>query len=302
MFVSGFFVIPSIKKGKKKFFIGKVSNIIWPFIIWSPIYYYMWMKIGALPKVDNLIFFSIKLIFSPILHLWFLQNILIFFVISWLLFNKYQTSSRLIFCSFAIAAPMLIAGSLPIDRILDYFNYDLQLSINNIEKLSHRVSRFGTLLLFFNTGIAAYMIGAEKIEKLIKEKSSIIAIFTTATVILIAHELFLEKYSMDAIIPSFVGVIGFISISISIERVNLLKDILIYIGNRSLEIYVIHMAVIMIAKKLVFSNEYFIGYYAISELSIISIVICLIVVAISRKFTNNILFSLDYFVKNKTRD
>lgn len=143
LFLSGLFVSYSISKGRVSFFKGKFKNILYPYLIWTTITF---SQIYFVNELSGDIFDKslLEAFISPIAHMWFLYNLLIYFIIIYFL-NK-------------------VSYILPL--ILSLVSYIVLVS-NDITNF--QLNKFISLFFFFSLG--SYL--GQDISKLTKKISSI---------------------------------------------------------------------------------------------------------------------------------
>lgn len=86
VFLSGLFVSYSTSKGFFGFFKGKVQNILYPYLIWTVITFYQMHFVSQLSG-DVFNKSLLETFAFPILHMWFLYNLLLYFIVIYFL-NK----------------------------------------------------------------------------------------------------------------------------------------------------------------------------------------------------------------------
>ena len=87
IFLSGLLVSKSILKGKKEYFSGKMKNILYPFLIWTVIMYALsYAKEIYLGDPMETTFLQ-ALTVMPLYHLWFLEFLLIYYIVIYYMKN-----------------------------------------------------------------------------------------------------------------------------------------------------------------------------------------------------------------------
>ncbi|WP_456269466.1 acyltransferase [Kushneria sp. AK178] len=94
MLLSGLLVAGSMRKGAGRYFQGKLSGILYPYVIWSVISYGLFLfraHFNGKPPVD----FWHSLLFDPMAYLWFIYYIFLYYVIAFFLLRLHWTVSIL---------------------------------------------------------------------------------------------------------------------------------------------------------------------------------------------------------------
>ncbi|OHV12168.1 hypothetical protein BH688_05825 [Kushneria phosphatilytica] len=84
MFLSGLLVFSSMGKGSRRYFRGKAVNILYPYIIWSLIGYVLYILRAHYLGKEPVDFWS-SFFLHPMMHLWFIYYIMIYYVIAFFL-------------------------------------------------------------------------------------------------------------------------------------------------------------------------------------------------------------------------
>ncbi|GHB09838.1 acyltransferase family protein [Salinicola rhizosphaerae] len=86
MFLSGLMLVRSMNKGGRRFFVGKLKNIVHPYIVWTFValllYYARFVLLGE-PMPEELF----PLLIHPYNYLWFLYCLIIYYVVAYFLFR-----------------------------------------------------------------------------------------------------------------------------------------------------------------------------------------------------------------------
>jgi uncharacterized membrane protein YcfT len=93
IFLSGIFLQPALKKGPRRYFLGKLFAVGWPYLIWSVLI--------LLPAGDLNITTLGEIIYDPPTYLWFLWFLLGYYLIAYL--TRPVPAWALILIAFAIA-------------------------------------------------------------------------------------------------------------------------------------------------------------------------------------------------------
>ena len=139
MFLSGIFLVPSIAKGQKRFFQGKLNYVAYPFLIWTCVMYALFYAREVFVGKQWNVGFIEALFLNPIEHLWFVYYLFIFYLLSFFIrkANRYVV--------------LFGVSSLYVASVID-------------EQLS---ARFFCLFWFFIIGSYVGEYGAEKLKALL---------------------------------------------------------------------------------------------------------------------------------------
>ena len=83
MFLSGLFVPQSLAKGTRRYFVGKLQAIAWPYFVWSAL---MLAFLAAISSVSGRVIdlaFASRIFYHPLEHTWFLAYLGVYFVLAW---------------------------------------------------------------------------------------------------------------------------------------------------------------------------------------------------------------------------
>ena len=95
-FLSGMLLAGSIEKGPRRYALGKLNNLIYPFVVWTLVLYLLYQMrevVLGLPSEINL--FQ-ALVYDPWHHLWFLHYLAIYYVLGYFLFKAGVVVSALV--------------------------------------------------------------------------------------------------------------------------------------------------------------------------------------------------------------
>ena len=84
MFLSGLFVPRSLVKGTRRYFVGKLRTILWPYFVWSAL---MLAFLTATSSVSGRVIdlaFASQIFYQPLEHTWFLAYLGVYFALAWL--------------------------------------------------------------------------------------------------------------------------------------------------------------------------------------------------------------------------
>lgn len=235
-FFSGFFFDPK-KYTLKDFLIRKIKTIYIPFVVWSLLTLYLHnylikVHIDPLPYYDFSTFklFTYRIIFElkqyePLLvTFWFLIQLLIVNILAYLLFLFYKLT-REKYLRFQQYVTIILSLSLCI--IFNKYNICLYNHINYITFLALSFFFTGNILKSFS------MIGKGKL-------------ISSLFIILISDWSFQEMINLNynkTIFYYVAGISGIIIIyhlSITAENIKIIKELLSYIGKRSISIMILH--------------------------------------------------------------
>lgn len=269
LFLSGLFVSYSISKGSVSFFKGKFNNILYPYLIWTIITF---SQIYFVNKLSGDIFEKslLEAFISPIAHMWFLYNLLIYFIIIYFL-NK-------------------ISYILPL--ILSLGSYIILIS-NGITNF--QLNKFISLFFFFSLG--SYL--GQDMNKLTKKISNIniMVLIVLGMIGVLATLENLLLYNGDSYTLHY-SISCLLLIPIVSRLFIFLGDIkpLNYVGRNSLVIYLVHLPIANIFLYFFesgFTDNYMILYLIMMALTIL-ISLCIL------KLSNNVkIFSAFFSLPSK---
>lgn len=243
-FLSGLVVIKSIRKDNEIYKKGKIDNLIYPYIIWSLIYFSLY-NLGNLIKGEyekiGIDFFSIILGGSDIT--WFLYFLFIYFM----LIKKIRNYNYISVI------------------IISLFLYFLSYNYNFYVKLGVTFLRFSDLFYYFIFFYIADQLNINKVDilKLSKNKIiSVISIISLLIVYIINSKFNFHKTDFIYLIPVITSFPIFIFISNLIsEKIKLLSSFVFHFSKFSIVYYLSHMVIIFIGfigfKKLNLSENYY---------------------------------------------
>ncbi|WP_430738008.1 acyltransferase family protein [Psychrobacter sp. VH5] len=271
LFLSGLFVSHSISKGSIRFFKGKVNNILYPYTVWTIITFSQMYFVNELTgEVFNKSLLEAFLF--PIAHMWFLYNLLIYFIIIYFL-NK-------------------VTYVLPL--VLSLLSYIVLVS-NDITNF--QLNKFVSLFFFFSLG--SYL--GQNISKLTKIILNIdikvliilgiIGIFSTVENLLLYNG---GSYTLCYSISCLLLIPAILRLSTFLGEIKPLR----YVGENSLVIYLVHLPianVLLYFFKSGFTNNYVILYII---MMILTILISLLILKISNK---NKIFSIFFRLASKNK-
>ncbi len=86
-FLSGMLLAGSIEKGAKRYALGKINNLIYPFVVWTLVLYLLYeVREVALGLPSEIDLFK-ALLYDPWHHLWFLHYLAVYYVVGFVLFK-----------------------------------------------------------------------------------------------------------------------------------------------------------------------------------------------------------------------
>ena len=151
IFLSGLLVSKSILKGKKEYFSGKMKNILYPFLIWTVIMYALsYAKEIYLGDPMETTFLQ-ALTVMPLYHLWFLEFLLIYYIVIYYMKNI----QPLIILSSVIFVYFIFYGYGD-DRVLSLFCF-FTLGYyfgRNLNEISTKIKEISYILIFISTAVA----------------------------------------------------------------------------------------------------------------------------------------------------
>lgn len=86
-FLSGLLLARSIDKGAKTYALGKLNNLIYPFVVWTLVLYFLYEAREAILGLPSEIEPVRALLYDPWHHLWFLHYLAVYYVIGFFLFK-----------------------------------------------------------------------------------------------------------------------------------------------------------------------------------------------------------------------
>ncbi|RKR02424.1 putative membrane protein YcfT [Kushneria sinocarnis] len=89
MFLSGLLVASSMAKGGQRYFRGKAINVLYPYVIWSLIGYVLYLLRAYYLDKPPVEFWS-SLLLHPMMHLWFIYYILVYYVMAFFLLKTHR--------------------------------------------------------------------------------------------------------------------------------------------------------------------------------------------------------------------
>ena len=104
VFLSGLLVTPSLRKGTRRFFSGKLRMIAWPYLVWSVLMLVLLAGTASITHNGYSVADVGRIIYDPIAHLWFLYYLLFFYGIAWLLRGVAADAAPLAFAGVSTAA------------------------------------------------------------------------------------------------------------------------------------------------------------------------------------------------------
>lgn len=151
IFLSGLLVSKSILKGKKEYFSGKMKNILYPFLIWTVIMYALsYAKEIYLGDPMETTFLQ-ALTVMPLYHLWFLEFLLIYYIVIYYMKNI----QPLIILSSVIFLYFIFYGYGD-DRVLSLFCF-FTLGCyfgRNLNEISTKIKEMSYIPIFISTAVA----------------------------------------------------------------------------------------------------------------------------------------------------
>lgn len=148
VFLSGIFLHRSLAKGLEKFSVGKVRNLLWPFLLWTLI------VVAAATGPQGWLDWRVWIVGGP--TLWYLSFLLIFYVVG-LVFARFPA---LVLCVYALALSMIAPDETRYgERLLVLMSYFFvgAYAGQNLARFHEIISDRRTLLLLpVMIGVSAY--------------------------------------------------------------------------------------------------------------------------------------------------
>lgn len=293
MFVAGIFAIPALRKGAPDFIAGKLSKIAWPFLLWSVIYYYLWQLAGRIEPNPLTIFVPIKLMIKTTLHMWFLQYLLIFFAFTLFFVGPQPSYRKIVTVGTLICTPALVFGSIDPSYFGPEFRAFIEKYVaDDYNNLAMKISRLGSLFIFFLMGIGANKFGISNLDKILKFKSTLlsIALLTIAATVMLM--LPIRKYYIESVPVSIIGVIGFLFAAEAINRLTVIREFFVRLSVNAIEIYILHLGIALLVRRAL-------GHLGVQNLLlqvivgiIATLAICLIIATAFNRLNMRFLFAL----------
>ena len=261
LFLSGLFVSYSISKGSISFFKGKFKNILYPYLIWTTITFSQMYFLNRLSG-EGFDPSLLEAFISPIAHMWFLYNLLIYFIIIYFL-NKFNHTLPLILS--LVSYIVLISNDITNFQLNKFVSLFFFFSLGsylgqNINQLTKKVSSINIMVL-----IALCMIGGlSTLENLLLHNGS--------------------SYTFHYSISCLLLIPIILRLFIFLGDIKPLK----YVGQNSLVVYLVHLP---IANILLYffragSNDNYITLYLMMMTLTILISLC-----VSKLSNNTKIFS-----------
>lgn len=255
VFLSGLLVSNSILKGKKEYFSGKIKNVLYPFLIWTLIMFGLsYAKEVYLGDPMQTTFLQ-ALTIMPLYHLWFLEFLLIYYVIIYYLkdISPVVTLSSVIFL-------YIIFYGYGDDRLLSLFCFFTLGYIlgKNLNKVYERIKVMNFTSIFILISLAVIFSILNMKNELINNN---------------VYYLISALFFIPILIKSF----------ILIENTRLSK-FLEFFGVGSLVIYLVHLPVITVVfniLKIAYPGGILSSYFI---LMIATVGISIAILYLSRKF------------------
>jgi uncharacterized membrane protein YcfT len=202
----------SLDKGPRTFVRGKVHNILYPYFLWSLIYFGLWFALAPITTVERELTDMFNIIYSPPIHLWFLYYLFIYYLLA--------MSLR------AVPNLLLAAASLAISLLFDMQDmYQLQ--------------RFFFLFAFFLLGdlVARHV---DSVFRVIREPS-VFALLLAGSVGLVVLALtgVPSRYQLTSL-PFACAGIGLSILTLYSLRRHRFINWLAFVGCNSLQAYILH--------------------------------------------------------------
>ncbi|UAW97555.1 acyltransferase [Halopseudomonas nanhaiensis] len=105
-FLSGMLLAGSIKKGPKRYALGKINNLVYPFVVWTLVLYLLYeVREIALGLPSEIELFT-ALVYDPWHHLWFLHYLSVYYILGYFLFKAGFVVAALVAVSlYAVGYP-----------------------------------------------------------------------------------------------------------------------------------------------------------------------------------------------------
>ncbi len=156
MLLSGLLVAGSMRKGAGRYFKGKLSGILYPYIIWSIVSYGLFIyraHFNGKPVVE----FWHSLFFEPMAYLWFIYYIFFYYVISFFVLRLHWSVSLL-----GSLALYLVLKDTELDRFMFHLPFFILGGVlgYHLEAFKHFVERTSWLAALALAGLVGWYVMA----------------------------------------------------------------------------------------------------------------------------------------------
>jgi len=159
VFLSGTLLTQSLAKGPRSYLLGKFNNILYPFVIWTWLFTFLWIIAEPITGTPHDLSEFWWNIIDPQSHLWFIYYLFIYYCLMLLL--RKVPRMVLIVASFAIAALWTMVDWYDSERFFFLFGFFVlgQHATENAEALGkllrRRATRLGMVVLALGLPVAA---------------------------------------------------------------------------------------------------------------------------------------------------
>jgi peptidoglycan/LPS O-acetylase OafA/YrhL len=113
VFLSGLLLPASLAKGTRAYVAGKLGNVLHPLAVWTLVYVTIWNLAEPVTGSPHDWGEALGLVWDPPIHLWFLRDLLAFYLLAWLLARTFGNGPRwpvALAALFASAALGILSG------------------------------------------------------------------------------------------------------------------------------------------------------------------------------------------------
>lgn len=257
----------SILKGGKNYFLGKIKNILYPYVVWTIIMcVFYFLRAVFLNKESTVIFWE-ALIVSPIFHLWFLYYIFAYYIITFFV-DRYN-------CFFVFPLLVFIKIFFAVDE------YDKFLSLYLFFLMGSYAGRY---LNFFSNKI---------------QEMHLYTLLLILVLAIISVVFYMETGASGYGVFYFFSALFFIPILIRLSMFiegTLLSKGLEFLGKGSLVIYLAHVPLYVIFSVFIRGSYIFNSCFAYFLLFLLTMIASLTLLFLSKKYLLfSFLFSYDGF-------
>jgi fucose 4-O-acetylase-like acetyltransferase len=217
--LSGLFLIRSMSKPTGQYITGKLKTLVYPYVLWTTIYVVMTtIFAGAAGRSYAIADLPYHILIDPVLHLWFMHalflNLLLILILTRLKVNKW-----LIFC-LSLAFFAILQVWVGVDFMRPFLH-------NSI---------------YITTGMVAAPLLLDQMPRL--KTPALIALTIAGYALLMWLVLQVEIYddTWPSLLAGLTGIAASITLCILLDRVQF--PLLRFIGQHSLEIYLMHVLIL----------------------------------------------------------
>jgi uncharacterized membrane protein YcfT len=217
VFLSGMLLAGSLSKGTRRYLDGKLRNIAWPFLVWSVLTGLMHYSMQPFTGTPHTLTDLLEIPLHPPAGLWFLQNLLLFYVLALLLRR--------------VPRPTLIVIGLT------------AAALTSIQSDLFWLTRFAYLFAFFMLGDLMAQ-DLERWGRIVNDTRAVLPAYVAIAVLIAFASLGIPTTWVVYLFPLAVGaIVALTHLSQALQRSRLGRPIA-YLGRNSMQVYVVHMLAI----------------------------------------------------------